>query len=179
MCELMQRITVVGTPGAGKTTLAQRLGAQLGLPFVELDTLFWGPGWTPSAPEPFRNRVSAALTGERWAVGGNYSTALDLIWDRSDTLIWLDYALPLVLTRLVRRTIRRIATRERLWAGNVETWRDAFFSRDSLLLFAITTHHTRRGRFMRELTAPASAHLIVRRFETPAAAERWRAELES
>ena len=68
----------------------------------------------------FRERVAAALADDCWTVGGNYSVARDLIWGRSDTVVWLDYGLPLVLWRLVRRTVKRIMTQEELWAGNRE-----------------------------------------------------------
>ncbi len=169
----MQRFTVIGTPGAGKTTLAQQLAAALQCPFVELDALFWGPNWTPETPERFRDKVAQALAGERWTVGGNYSTARDLIWGRSDTVIWLDYPLPLTLWRLYRRTMKRILTREELWSGNRETWRGAFFDKDSLFLFAIKTHTQRRRNFPRELAQPEYAHLQTLRFRWPSETQQW------
>jgi adenylate kinase family enzyme len=169
----MNRIVVVGTPGAGKTTLAQQLAATLAYSFIELDALFWGPNWTPSPPERFRQVVADALAAPQWAVGGNYSVARDIIWRRADTFVWLDYALPLVLWRLFRRTLQRVVTREELWAGNRETWRSQFWSRDSLFLFAIRTHHQRRRRFPAELAQPEYAHLTALRFRHPRETVRW------
>src|SRR5215813_3241988 len=95
-----QRIMIIGTTGSGKTTLASQLAKRLALSQVELDALYWNPQWTPASPEVFRERVSAALSGERWVVDGNYQLVRDLIWQRADTLIWLDYPLPLALWRL-------------------------------------------------------------------------------
>lgn len=169
----MRRITVLGTPGAGKTTLAQQLAAALQYPFVELDALFWGPNWTPETPERFRDKVTRALAGECWTVGGNYSVARDIIWGRSDTLIWLDYPLPLTLWRLYRRTMKRILTREELWSGNRETWQGAFFDKDSLFLFAIKSHAKRRRDFPRELAQPEYAHLYTLRFRRPSETQQW------
>lgn len=169
----MQRIVVIGTTGAGKSTLAERVAGILRCPFVELDALFWGPDWTPMPKDCFRAHVAEALAGERWAAGGNYSAARDVVWTRADTLVWLDYPLPTVLWRLGRRTLHRIVSREALWGGNVETWRGQFASRDSLFLWAFKTHFRRRRETPALLAQPAYAHLHLLRFRTPCAAERW------
>ncbi len=92
----LRRIVVVGTSGSGKTTMAARLAEGLGLPHVELDAIHWGPGWTPLAVEEFRERTAEALAGEAWSTDGNYSGVRDIVWSRADTLVWLDYALPVV-----------------------------------------------------------------------------------
>ena len=169
----MQRIIVVGTPGTGKSTLAAELSQRLGCPFLELDALFWQPNWTPVSRDLFRQRVQVALAPARWCAGGNYSAARDLIWQAADTLIWLDYSLLLTMSRLVRRTLRRIITREELWAGNRESWRNAFLQRDSLLLFALKTHHRRRHQFTQALTGPEYCHLALWRFRTPKETAVW------
>ena len=124
-----QRIAVIGTTGSGKTTLARAVAVQLDTPHVELDALHWGPNWTSPAHLELRARVGAALNSERWVVDGNYSKVRDIIWARADTIVWLDYSLPLTLWRLTRRTLRRLAKREVLWNGNRESWRQQFLSR--------------------------------------------------
>ncbi len=173
----MQRIVVIGTPGSGKTTLAQQLAAHFGYPFIELDALFWAPNWTPVEPAQFRREAEAALSVPQWSVGGNHRIIQDLIWQRADTLIWLDYALPLAMSRLIRRSLRRIISGEELWSGNRETWRNVFLQRDSILLFALQTHRRRRRQFTAELQQPAYKHLQVHRFRTPQATEAWRSAL--
>ena len=73
----------------------------------------------------------------------------DLVWGRAELLVWLDYPLPLVLGRVVRRTLQRIVTREELWSGNREQWRH-LFTRESLWLWALQTHHRRRKTIPRD-----------------------------
>lgn len=169
----MQRVVIVGTTGAGKSTLAERLAARLGGAFVDIDALNWGPDWTPAPVPILRERLSAALAGDCWAVAGNYSKVRDIAWGRADTLIWLDYPLPLTLWRLFRRTVRRVFTRQELWAGNRERFREQFASRDSLFLWALKTHYRRRREYPAELARPEYAHLRVLRFRRPGEVEPW------
>lgn len=56
----VQRVVVLGRGGAGKSTLAWRLGEVTGLPVVELDTLFWQAGLTAADP---LNRLRADVWG--------------------------------------------------------------------------------------------------------------------
>ena len=71
----------------------------------------------------------------------NYTGKLGyIVLERADLVVWLDPPLPTVLRRLGARTVRRVRSGEELWGGNRETWRGAFFSRDSLFLWALKTH---------------------------------------
>ncbi len=170
----MDRIVVIGTTGSGKSTLAAALAHKLNAKFIELDALHWQPNWTEAPTEVFRERVARAVVGERWVVGGNYSKARDLIWSRADTLVWLDYSFPLVISRLFRRTVKRIVTQEDLWnTGNRETWRVQFFSRDSLFLWAVKTHGKYRNSIEAVLKQPEYAHLHLIRLTSPRATARW------
>lgn len=164
-----RRVLVVGTTGAGKTTLARALAAKLGTAHIELDALHWQQNWTPAAD--FVNRVEKDLQAECWVVDGNYSRAQALILSRADTVIWLDYSLGTKLVRLLRRTGRRTFSREVLWNGNTETFRSQFFSRDSLFVWFFKTHWKQRRRY-EALFADAPEHLNLLRFYSPHEAER-------
>lgn len=169
----MQRIAIVGPTGAGKTSLAQQLADRLHLTAVDLDVLFWGPNWQPVEKTSFRARVDDITARERWIVGGNNSSVRDLIWPRADTLIWLDYALPVVFVRLLRRTVRRIVTQEELFAGNRERWRSQFASRDSLFVWLLKSQPRQRLEYPALLTRPEHSHLQVLRFRKPQETQNW------
>ncbi|BAU44279.1 AAA family ATPase [Leptolyngbya sp. O-77] len=168
-----QRIAIVGTSGTGKTTLAQQVGRQLGITHVELDALHWEPNWTAAPPEVFRARVAEALTGDRWVVDGNYSSVRDLVWGRADTIVWLDYPFGLVLWRSLRRAIWRSTSGIELWSGNRETWRQTFFSHDSILLWVLRTYHRRRREYPLLFSQPEYAHLRVVRVRSPQETRSW------
>jgi adenylate kinase family enzyme len=168
-----RRIVVVGTTGSGKTTLACQLSQRLGIPHVELDALYWAPNWTPVAVAVFRERITQALHGDAWVVDGNYSKMHDIVWGRADTVVWLDYALPVIMGRLVWRTFRRLITREELWNGNRERLWDQLFSRDSIFLWALQTYRRRRREYPILFEKPEYAHLTVVRLRSPQSARDW------
>lgn len=172
-----QRIAVVGTTGSGKTTLARQLADRLTIPHVELDAIHWEPNWTEIPTPLFRERLTPALSGNSWVVDGNYSQVRDIIWSRADTVVWLDYSLPVVLHRLVRRTFRRVVAREQLWNGNRETLATTF-SRDSVVLWAMKTHPQRRKEFPILLKQPEYAHLTAIHLRSPKAAQDWISRLK-
>jgi adenylate kinase family enzyme len=136
---------VIGSTGSGKTTFARTLAQRLGVPHVELDALFWQPGWVMSSAEELQAKVEPVLSGERWVVDGNYSSRLGTrILDDADQIIWLDLPLRSTLWRLLRRTVQRVRTRELIWGTNRDTFRNAFLSRNSILVFAVKSYHRSR-----------------------------------
>ena len=168
-----RRIVVVGVSGNGKTTLSRRLGARLGLPVTELDALCHQAGWTEASDEDFRRNVEAAMSSpDGWILDGLYQRKLgDLILRRADTLVWLDQPLPLVLRRLVTRAVKDIVTKRDLFNGNTQTWRYAFFTRDSLVGYAIKQHFKQR----RNWPAGIGDHLNLQvvRLRSPREIEAW------
>jgi adenylate kinase family enzyme len=169
----MQRVVVIGTTGSGKSTLAERLGEQTGLRVIELDALFWGRDWQGAPVDLFRYRVECETRDDGWIVVGNYSQVRDLVWRPADTLIWLDLPLSLVMWRLLRRTVRRVTTREELWGtGNRETWRNSFLSRQSILWWALKTHRRNRQKYALECEFLAKEKRVVR-LKSPREVERF------
>ena len=177
--EVGSRISVVGTCGAGKTTVARALAKRLGFAHVELDALSWGPDWTMRPDDVFRAAVAAAAAGDRWVVDGNYSKARDIVWARADTVVWLDYSFPRVFSQLVWRTLRRAFTREELWHGNRESLRMSLLSRESILLWAIKTHRRRHREYSELLARPESKRIVVVRLRCPRETARWLAGVPS
>jgi len=188
----MRRIAVVGCSGSGKTTLSRRVARSLGLRHIELDGIFHQPGWVPLPVPEFRQRLSAQLeeASGGWITDGNYNSAVgDLIQERADTIVWLDLSRPLVMRRIVLRTLRRFLTREVLWNGNREPlsnfWR--WDPERNVIRWAWTSHPRNRERYEQCAADGSWAHARVVRLRTPdevarferdcAAAQSWPAFL--
>ena len=172
-----RRIAIIGVTGSGKTTLARQISAILGIPHVELDSLHWGPNWQMAETDAFRVQVTQALACDEWVTDGNYSKARDIIWGRAETIVWLDFALPVILWQLLIRTLRRIITREVLWNTNCETWRGALLSKDSLFLFAVQTHPRHRKSYPELFEKPENAHLQVIHLKNRRETQHWLSQL--
>jgi adenylate kinase family enzyme len=111
---------VVGSPGSGKSTTGRLLAAKLDVPFIELDALFHQPRWAELPIAEFRRRVTAITVADAWVIDGNYAGVRDLVWQRSDAVVWLDLPRRTVMARVIRRTLWRALTRKELWNGNTE-----------------------------------------------------------
>lgn len=116
-----RRILLHGVTGAGKSTLAARLGDALGIAWTDVDHLNWRPGWTEVAPERFADDVRAVVAGEEWILDTAYSRVRPMVLERAQVVVALDYPRHVSLRRLLRRTARRVVRRERVCHDNVET----------------------------------------------------------
>jgi adenylate kinase family enzyme len=157
----VRRVSVVGNSGSGKTTFAAELGRLTGAPHLELDSVFHQPGWQPLPTEEFRARVAGFTAGDRWVVDGNYSKVQDLVWDRADTVIWLDPPRHRVMRRIVWRTLRRVLTGAELWNGNRESWRNLLRAdpESSVIAWSWISHRVVRARYAQAQADSANAHL--------------------
>jgi len=141
MIEIGRRIVVYGHSCSGKTTLAKRIAEKVAVPHVELDAIFWKPDWAEMPVDEFRAGVSSLLKEHAvgWVFDGNYHSRIrDLVLPEADTAVWLRLPFRIVFWQALVRTVTRAWTKEPLWGNNYESWRQSFFSTDSLLLFVIT-----------------------------------------
>lgn len=173
------RILIIGTSGVGKSTLATSLAEATGWQHIELDALYWGPNWQAVSTEQFRRSVAADSEGEQWIADGNYSAVRDILWARATHVLWLNYGRWTVFGRVLRRTLGRGLRRTELFNGNRESMRMAFLSRDSVLLWSLTTWHKNQIKFAALRNSPEYAHLQWTELTHPAQAQAFIARLKT
>jgi adenylate kinase family enzyme len=102
----VQRVLILGGAGAGKSTLARRLGEATGLPVIHLDAHFWQPGWVETPDEEWDAKAEQLSQREAWIIDGNYSRTMPARLAACDTVIFLDFPLRTCLWSVVKRRIR-------------------------------------------------------------------------
>lgn len=159
----MQRISVVGPSGAGKSTLSEALSTRLGIEYIELDAIRHNGGWDAVDGEEFRDAVRMRCAAEAWVADGNYeSYVLDLVWDRADTVVVLELPKRTVTWRVTKRTLQRAITRQEMWGGLREQWRNVFKFWDPsvcVIAWSWTSYGRKKQRYRAAVANPDNARL--------------------
>jgi adenylate kinase family enzyme len=124
----MKRILIIGSGGAGKSTLAKKLAKRLALPCIHLDQLFWKPGWVETDPQEFDKKLKKILRTKAWVIDGNYGRTQELRTQYADTVIFLDFSRTLCLWRALWRMLGSYGrSRSDMARGCPEHFEFAFF----------------------------------------------------
>ena len=103
----MERVMIIGCGGAGKSTLARKLGEKTGLSVVHLDQIWWEPGnWQHIEKSEFDERLAEELRKPRWILDGNFNRTIEARLAVCDTVIYLDYPRLVCLKNWLGRVIQ-------------------------------------------------------------------------
>ena len=102
----MQRVMIVGQPGAGKSTIARQIGKITGLPVVHIDQIHWQPGWVERDRAEKTRLCQEVHAREQWIFEGGHSATWAERLERADTFIWIDLPLGLRYRRVFWRMLR-------------------------------------------------------------------------
>lgn len=149
----MQRIIIIGSGGAGKSTVARQLGERLGIAVTHLDTIFWQPDWQPITRDALISAQQHIMAQPCWIIDGNYSSTLDMRLQAADTVIFLDMPRWLCLWRIMWRRLQyhgrsrpdmRAGCREQLtWEFVRFVWEYPQTRRPAIIARLATAHHLR------------------------------------
>lgn len=86
----MKKAIVIGCPGAGKTTFAEKLQKRTALPLYYLDAIWHKPDRTHISRADFDARLGKLLAENAWIIDGNYSRTLEVRISACDTVFFFD-----------------------------------------------------------------------------------------
>jgi len=158
--------------------LAVRLATESRLPHVELDLLRYRSNWREVPTGEFIDQVGAATQAPCWIIDGNYSAVRNLTWSRADLVVWLDYSLPVILYRLLTRTIHRLFTKANIGNENREQLLRVL-GRRSILLWAIRSHAPLRKEYEIMVKSLHSDAPYVIRHRSPKETRVWLSEVHA
>lgn len=110
------RITVIGLPGSGKSTVARKLSERLSIPHIHIDRFWFEAGGrkgshdTPNIEQvraQVRERTMEAIKAPSWVSDGFYFRLQPEIAARADVIIFLDIPLWQRLYNHTARTFYR------------------------------------------------------------------------
>ena len=166
----MHRLLVIGPCGAGKSTVSRKLSNLLDVPLFHLDKLHWRPGWVEGSKDELRQDLAPIIAQDRWLIDGNYGSTMDMRLTRADTVIYLDYPIPLCFWRAFTRVWQfRGQTRPDMTEGCPERFDLEFFH------YIAMWNWNARPRTERLLDGHQDK---VHRFKNPAELECWLTNLE-
>lgn len=86
----MRKVIIIGCPGSGKTTFAEKLQRVTNLPLYYLDAIWHKPDRTHISREEYDKKLAEIFKTEEWIIDGNYSRTIEERIKNSDTIFLFD-----------------------------------------------------------------------------------------
>jgi adenylate kinase family enzyme len=167
MTRLGTKILIVGSGGAGKSTLALRLGARTGLPVIHLDRHFWKPGWQQPELSEWRAEVASLITAPAWIMDGNFGDTMLARVQACDMIVFLDLPRWVCMARVVMRAVRYRGKRRPDLPDGCPEQLDGEF-----LLWLWNFPKNSRPRILEKLAAGGSGKTVLR-FTSQRQVDEW------
>lgn len=87
----MQKILIIGSNGAGKSTFSYALAEKLNLPLIHIDQIYWRGRWEVTPRDEFERAVVGEAQKEKWIIEGNNIKSLEQRLEYADTVFWFEF----------------------------------------------------------------------------------------
>lgn len=165
----MKRITIVGCPGAGKSTFARALSKKTKIPLHHLDFYYHQKEFDyENDKQAWLKKLKELTSNDTWIIEGNYGSSYEQRIPKSDTLIFMDMSSWLSTWSVIKRRIQyRNKKRDEMPDEWKEKIKPIFFK--YVILFRIKS----RKDVINGVEKYKHKNLEVIRFKTRRAAYKW------
>lgn len=88
----IDKISIIGGPGTGKSTLANNIGKELNLPIYHLDAIHHLENWKVRDKLERDRIILEKINEDKWIIDGTYKNTLEARIRKSDMVIFLNYS---------------------------------------------------------------------------------------
>ncbi len=99
----MNKVIVIGPPGAGKSVFSRQLSQKTGLPLIHLDMVWHKPDKTHITREEFDTFLAQCFEEKQWIMDGDFSRTMETRFAHADTVFFLDYSVETCLNGIRQR----------------------------------------------------------------------------
>jgi uridine kinase len=104
----LNKIIILGCPGAGKSTIATKLSEKINIPIYKMDDLYWTPKWKRLNKIEFTKILTQIMMKDRWLIDGNYAEFLNMRLAHAQLVIFINEKTHICIWRVVTRAIKRM-----------------------------------------------------------------------
>lgn len=87
----MNKIIVIGSPGAGKSVFSKKLKDVTNIPLYHLDMLYHKEDGTRISKEELEEKLIKIFKEDSWIIDGNYQRTIEMRLKECDTVFLLDF----------------------------------------------------------------------------------------
>jgi adenylate kinase family enzyme len=99
----MNRVVIIGSPGAGKSGVARSLSRKLHIRVFHLDRLFRYRNWRKKSLDVREEILQNIVREQQWIIDGNYFNTSELHLEKADTIIFLGISPVKCLRQIMKR----------------------------------------------------------------------------
>lgn len=166
----MKRVVVMGASGAGKSTFSEELAAAVGASHIDRDR-FWSDSVPMESPE-YGAAIEKAISVDTWVFDGMPYYVEDLVFPRVDTVVCLDYPKRVVMSRVIRRSLKQSLLRQQVGVHSPQPFKD-WRKAEHPVRWAWSTYLERREQMGDWANRPEVRHAKWILLKSPQQASRW------
>ena len=140
----VNRISVIGAPGSGKTTLSFDLEKIYKLPVFNIDTIYQLPNWVMRDPKERDQMILEEADKDKWIIDGTFIDTLDYRINRADIVFFLDFSTFTFIKGIMKRLIKYYGKEKPDMPGCKERIDISFF-------FYVLTYNIKRRKYVIEV----------------------------